>query len=317
MVGYIPNWVHATPTQGQLSRYTHVIIGFATSTHWIPETKSTPGHSGCESDCKVVAADYLGFHGSALKNSVDFIKGSYNPPKVLLSFGGSSQGEWYPTPNGNCWEDCMYKSDYLATQLAALVADNGLDGIDIDYEYYLNTTNTETSTFLTSLTKSLRAKMESGKIITHSPRQVSVAKNGGYADGGQYYQVLDTIAGDIDHLLIQFYNANPFPLTPQGLSDTQKILRELAEGPFAAYGGYEKLVVGMLVATGNSGFASASVVYDVCNEIKAAVPTFGGLAFWDVMNCSNASASFCTNSGWNDPTSKYPPMVANLCLRTI
>jgi hypothetical protein len=107
-------------------------------------------------------------------------------------------------------------------------------------------------------------------------------------------------------------------------------------GAFAEHGGYAKLVFGMLVGSTpdekEGYFGSGELAWDACLGIKHLAPDFGGLAFWDVLDCPlsqnrNCTATGtanaeclqgCTSSGWNEPDVKlnrWPSQVRNACLR--
>ena len=310
MAGYIPNWLANPPSAEQLQRYSHVIISFASSTSWVPDKSPAGGSHKCSETCKLADSSGLGFNGEDLGKTVKTIKAGATPPKVLLSFGGSGQGEWLEGAT-TCWEFCWDKIVPLAKGLADMVEKTGLDGIDIDYEYFLNSTNFESSDFLIGLTKRLRELLPT-KLITHSPRQQSVDPVGNphYQDGGGYFNVTKWIAGDIDHLFIQFYNGYPAPVpqtdasNPDGIRKTADILSGLANGPFKEHGMFSKLVVGMLVGTGFSGFAKAPQVFDSCMNLSALAPDFGGLALWDSLECEAAKNTNCTST--QDPAHPRP-----------
>jgi chitinase len=202
VVDNIPNWQKAVPTTAQLSLYTHAIISFAASTDWVQDASHPAGgYNKCRDTCDITASGFDNGNFGNLRESVQHIKSA--GVKALLSFGGAGEGE-YMAGATTCWEQCKTQVPKMVSMLTHLARDNELDGIDIDYEYWLNSTDTSTSDLLVNLTQGLRRALPPGALITHSPRQAPMDES--YEDGGQYTNVLREIAADIDFLNIQMYN---------------------------------------------------------------------------------------------------------------
>ena len=74
-------------------------------------------------------------------------------------------GSWSGDVNDR-WEHCFGRVDTIVAQLNDIVATQGFDGIDMDYQYFLTTTS---EAFLTDLTIKLKAALGSDNIVSHAP----------------------------------------------------------------------------------------------------------------------------------------------------
>lgn len=110
----------------------------------------------------------------------------------------TSLGSWNGCNNPACWDNCMSNPTRLATQLVNVLNANGLDGIDIDYEWCLDTP--QRLAFLPALTSSIRSQLPPGKLLTHVPMDYDLQATRPY-----YGLLRNGMARDVRHF--------PCPLT--------------------------------------------------------------------------------------------------------
>jgi chitinase len=133
---------------------------------------------------------------------------------VLISLGGDSTT--FPTGS---WQQYATGVSDLVNQVAAFVRDNGLNGVDIDYEDGDNGFTGPNAVgvydgvqFLIDLTNGLAGALPPGQnIITHAPQPPYLDPNGGYNPPGgtaPYAQIWQAAGNNITWLNCQFYN-NP------------------------------------------------------------------------------------------------------------
>ena len=58
---------------------------------------------------------------------------SSNGKELGAGMGGSWAGD-----NNDCWDYCFGKEQSVVTQLDTIVRDQNFDGVDVDYEYFVN-----------------------------------------------------------------------------------------------------------------------------------------------------------------------------------
>ena len=112
-------------------------------------------------------------------------------------------------PNG-CWEPCFGQEAEVATQLTSIVQSQGLDGVDIDYEYYHN--QQVQQDFLRGITSELRTKLdtlaESLRLqdsLPHDMELTHAPMDSDMVPGNTYYEVLKEKRAELNFLMPQFY----------------------------------------------------------------------------------------------------------------
>ena len=94
--------------------------------------------------------------------------------KYIISMGGSWSGS-----NNDCWDYCFGREAQVVNRLTTIVDEMGLDGVDIDYEYFYEdnqngsgfTKGAEAQKFLKEITTGLRESMAVGSELTHAPME--------------------------------------------------------------------------------------------------------------------------------------------------
>ncbi|EOD11629.1 hypothetical protein EMIHUDRAFT_214491 [Emiliania huxleyi CCMP1516] len=273
LVAYVPNWKEC-PSAEQLQHYTHALVAFAvTYPAWRPAGQDT-----CETDRTCTVQGVPGCGGKSLVEMVGDLQSV--GVKVILSFGGASMGgvwEAKGDPGSNsCWEHCLDKVDALVSQLAAIVLASGADGIDVDYEYYLD--EAKYREFLAALTSGLRTALPSPFLLTHAPMDPDLCTTSIHPGCREEY--LNILAGQsemIDFIMPQYYNGWQRPST-----NFTGALQHFSALASTAFGGdASKVVFGFCVSdcTGfNTGGADALRVVQL---LDAAVPANGGSFFWE------------------------------------
>ena len=148
---------------------------------------------------------------------------------MLLTHGHRDRSSCTGDQN-NCWDYCFGREEQIATSLVAIVQNQQLDGIDIDYEYCFDAesggaqagqcpqrtvgyySDVKAQTFLSTLTSKLRVKLDAlnrGRlIVTHAPMDVDLIPT-----TSKYFQILKARRDDLDFLMPQFYNGVARPVT--------------------------------------------------------------------------------------------------------
>jgi len=191
--------------------------------------------------------------------------------KVLGSVGGWSMNNW--------WKDCTV--DSLVSQLSNAVTSVGLDGIDIDYEV-----DPPNASYVVNLTNSLRAKLGTGKLLTHVPENNQMVKN------GTYWNIIAQVKNEIDFIMVQYYNDNPNPLTdPNGaISHYETIVTDLFGGDAT------KVVFGFCITECKGYNMDGQQAANITKSLLAKYPTtFGGIMDW-------AENSGDINGAWSAPS---------------
>ena len=226
LVAYIKNW-SVCPTAQQMAQYSHAVVAFAVNYQWTP--------SGVICDASCTLGPVPGCVGKSLSELVGGLHAA--GVDVTVSVGGALMGGlWNGCPSAACWEDCFDKVPYLASQLTSLVADNVLDGIDIDYEYC--TSSPDQTAFLTALTNELRTQLDAAfphdrKTISHVPMESEIEA------GDPYFEVLENTKSAVDYVMVQYYNGFRYPFTPAGLQAVKSHYGDLVN----LYGGDASRVV--------------------------------------------------------------------------
>ena len=164
MVAYMGNW-QACPSTQQAAAYSHIVIAFAVSYVW------NPGKNICSTTCEIATPPVCNnaANPGLIKEWQDAGK------KVLLSFGGAGMGgSW--DGNNDCWEYCFGRETQVINRITDIVNEMGLDGVDLDYEYYYedgqNGSNfskgAQAQKFIKDVTVGLRNSLDAGSIIAHA-----------------------------------------------------------------------------------------------------------------------------------------------------
>ena len=285
MIAYLGNW-DGCPSDAQLDQYTHIVIGFAV-------TYTLDGNSNqvCDQNCKILQPYTCGS-----EYDVELIQEwRTQGKKVILSFGGAGMGgSWLANGNG-CWEHCFGKEDNVVERLTQLVNDMGLDGVDIDYEYFYQDNQNdsgfakgiEAQTFLREVTVGLRASLPTGSEITHAPMETDLVAR------TAYYDLLAeaAVSESLDFLMPQYYNGH---ITPYDDFDEALIHYN---GLLDIFGGdATKIVFGFCMNNCNEGFnLDKDKSKAVMNWLSIEHPCNGGAFFWLVRDDIDALWSSTVN----------------------
>lgn len=129
--------------------------------------------------------------------------------KVILSFGGAGMGGSWAGDVNDCWEDCFGLEDQVVDRLVAIVNELDLDGVDLDYEYFVEdnqngsgfTKGAQALEFLSKVTLGLRNKLSVGSIVTHAPMDADLL------EGSAYFNLLKEISHTLDFLMRRLRSA--------------------------------------------------------------------------------------------------------------
>lgn len=266
VIAYIANW-QACPTPEQMAQWSHVIVAFAVTYTW------TPNGNVCDEACTIGAVP--GCNGKSLAELTADLHAA--GVKVLLSFGGAGMGGLWEGNCGQmtkCWDKCLSSVDSLVSTLTGLVADNDLDGIDIDYEYCLH--DAAHTDFVAGLTTGLRAALDAlpggPKLVTHAPMDHTLDQ------GDPYFAIVDQHADAIDFLMPQYYNGGMSAFDANGLAAIETHYRALVDGPFG--GDASRVVFGHCIEPGCAPVATQPAAVEVAQEVAGWYPNDGGVFFW-------------------------------------
>jgi chitinase len=266
VIAYVANW-QACPTPEQMAQWSHVILAFAVTYTW------TPNGNVCDEACTIGAVP--GCNGKSLAELTADLHAA--GVKVLLSFGGAGMGGLWEGTCGQmtkCWDSCLNKVDSLVDTLTAMVADNDLDGVDIDYEYCLH--DAAHTDFVAGLTTGLRAALDElpgeRKLVTHAPMDHTLDQ------GDPYFALVEQHAGAIDFLMPQYYNGGMSAFDANGLAAIETHYRALVDGPFG--GDASRVVFGHCIEPGCAPVATQPAALEVAQEVASWYPNDGGVFFW-------------------------------------
>jgi len=276
LIAYVGNWQEC-PTQEQTEHYTHIMIAFAVSYLW------NANGNICDTSCTISMPPVC----NNSKNPDLIQQWQSQGKKVLLSFGGAGMGgSWLPAPNG-CWEHCFGEETKVVSQLTSIVNEMGLDGVDIDYEYYYDDgqkgssfdKGSEARYFLKQVTVGLRESLKPDAIIIHVPMDSDMVPSSGYL------QLLaePDMRSAIDFLLPQYYNGivkavdagleGVYPGTVSAL-EHYNVLADTIFG-----GDVTKIVFGFCIE-GCSGQATGVQAANIMSDLAFHHPCNGGAFFW-------------------------------------
>ena len=293
MVAFIGNW-QACPTDEQIAQYTTIVVSFAVAYTWSGGPVCTPT---CDIPDPVIC-------GNAPQPEL-VAKWQAAGKKVLLSFGGALMGgSWLPAGNG-CWENCFGREGKVVEQLTNHVVNLGLDGVDLDYEYYYEdnqkgsgfTKGLEAQIFIRDVTRGLRASLPSGSTITHAPMDADVIP------GTAYYALMQEFAfTDIDYLLPQHYNgitkAHVDGLTGtgagsmSGLTHYSTLVEEIYDGDAT------RVLYGFCISdcSGTGSNVNKGQAKTIMEDLSTYFPCNGGAFFWVSAHDTGASWSTHVNT---------------------
>jgi chitinase len=190
--------------------------------------------------------------------------------KVILSFGGAGMGGSWPGDNNDCWEHCFGKEDHVLSQLATIVATQGFDGVDIDYEYHYS--RQDQQDFLRTVTSGLRNTLPAGKLVTHAPMEPDMKM------GTAYYNVLKDVHADLDFIMPQYYNGLMFPVNGLASSGALAHYTNLVDDMFL--GDATKVVFGFCSQDCPGFNINGQQAATVMTDLNAAYSCNGGAFFW-------------------------------------
>jgi chitinase len=200
---------------------------------------------------------------------------------VLVSFGGDSG-----TFPSSAWQSCAQNVDTVVNNIVAFVNDNGLNGVDIDYEDDNGFTGGPDGQpvydgvqFLIALTQGLAQQLPRGQnIITHAP-QTPYWYPGTYQ--AAYQQIWQQVGAQITWFNNQFYDNPDNDATPQLKVQTYHDIVNIPGGPPP-----QKLLVGAILPNGgqigtNGIISLDDMVQNVIRPLKNTYgPAFGGAMGW-------------------------------------
>jgi len=275
LVAFVENW-KACPSLQQIKGYTKVAVSFAVTYTW------APSKNVCDQSCRISTPVPV-CSNSPQAGLVQSWQAEGT--KVLLSFGGAGMGGSWDGLN-DCWEYCFGKADSVADQLKAIVDDQGFDGVDIDYEYF----HTEASgKFLADLTSALRQKLGQGKIISHAPM------DGDISMGKPYFNVLKSVASQLDYVMPQYYNG---PFRPaNNLSPALAHMGDLVDNMFD--GDQSKVLFGFCIAdcSGTGSNVNSAQAASIMQQVSVRFPNNGGAFLWAASDDQNWSPAVATALG--------------------
>jgi len=260
MVAFIENWLEC-PTLEQIQGYTHVVISFAVSYSW------APGKNECDEQCRIgapvpICGDWPG-NPQKVKEWQDA------GVKVILSFGGAGQGGSWAGDKNDCWEDCFrVGASDVASQLATIVADQGFDGVDIDYEYFV--TQDVAAPFLSKLTTDLQELMPAHKTVSHAPMDRDIDA------GDVYYEMLKSISSSVDYVLPQYYNG--FISVKNDPEPAYTHFSDLVHDMFGDDA--SKVVFGFCTGWNNQFCTNGTEAAEIMRTVTERFPKNGGAFFW-------------------------------------
>jgi chitinase len=267
LIAYVGNW-QSCPTDEQMAQYTHIVIAFAVSYSW------SPGKNICSETCEIDTPPVC--ENSARPDLIQKWKDAGK--KIILSFGGAGMGGSWAGDNNDCWDYCFGRETQVVNRLTTIVNEMGLDGVDIDYEYFYEdnqngsgfTKGAQAQTFLRDVTVGLRNSMPAGSELTHAPMEPDMEP------GTAYFNVLKEVASSLDFLMPQYYNGYVHSLSnfPGALSHFTTIANEMFNGDAS------KIVYGFCINDCGSfnldGYQSAEVM----EQLSETYPCNGGAFFW-------------------------------------
>jgi len=268
LIAYLGNW-QSCPTLEQTSHYTHIVVAFAVTYTW------NPSKNQCSSSCTIGSPVPI-CQNQVKQDLVDAWREAGK--KVILSFGGAGMGGSWQGDVNDCWEYCYGKEQSVISQLDNIVRTQRFDGVDIDYEYFYETS--EAQNFLKTVTTGLRSTLPEGSIVTHAPMDPDLLPQ------TEYYHVLKEVATSLDFIMPQYYNGYTRPAldgidgTGSGSISALSHYQNLVDDMFG--GDYTKVIFGFCISdcSGTGSNANAMQASDVMKSLRNYYPCNGGAFFW-------------------------------------
>jgi len=293
MIAFIGNW-QPCPTNEQIAQYSHIVISFAVSYTW-------SGGPVCSPTCEI--AEPLICNNAPQPALLSQWKAAGK--KVILSFGGANMGGSWLAPGNGCWEYCYGRESQVVQQLTSHVTNLGLDGVDIDYEYFYENNQrgsgfakgTEAQNFIRGITQGLRASLPAASVITHAPMDADVVP------GTAYYALMQELApSDIDYLLPQYYNGitkahlDGFTGTGQGSVSAFNHYSNLVNTIYS--GDATRVVFGFCIAdcAGQNSNVDSNQAKRIMIDLSVYFPCNGGAFFWEASDDFGGSWSSDVNT---------------------
>eukprot|EP01060_Flectonema_neradi_P019815 TRINITY_DN272_c0_g1_i7.p1 TRINITY_DN272_c0_g1~~TRINITY_DN272_c0_g1_i7.p1 ORF type:complete len:792 (+),score=221.09 TRINITY_DN272_c0_g1_i7:45-2420(+) len=305
MIAYVGNW-QPCPTSEQTASYTELLIAFAVTYQW------SPGKNICNTQCVIGSPVPI---CNNQPNAALVSKWQSEGKKVILSFGGAGMGGSWASSNDDCWEHCFGKEDFVVDQLVNIVSVQGFDGVDIDYEYYYEngqkgssfSKGAEAQKFLREVTQKLRSRLPSNKIVSHAPMDSDMVKGTGY------YNVIKSVAGDLDFLMPQYYNGVVRPASAFTANDQTALTHftDLVDDVFS--GDATKVTFGFCISDCPGYNTQSSTAVQVVQRMKTHFPCNGGVFFWVATHDTQGqwsrtvAAELGSNCGNTTPKPPTPP----------
>merc|ERR1711907_903392 len=288
LIAYLGNW-HGCPTDEQMAQYTHVVIAFAVSYTW------SPGKNVCSETCEIATPAVCG--NSARPDLIQ--KWNDAGKKIILSFGGAGMGGSWAGDANDCWDYCFGRETQVVDRLTEIVNDMGLDGVDIDYEYFYENNQSgsgfskgaEAQKFLKEATVGLRNANPVGFELTHAPMEPDIEP------GSAYFELLKEISGTLDFLMPQYYNGYVYAYSnfPSALNHYNTLTNILFGGDAS------KIVFGFCIGDCGNFNLDGYQASEVMEKLTEEYPCNGGAFFW-VVNDD-------TNGQWSKPLKEQ--LIAN------
>jgi len=268
MVAYVENW-KACPTDAQLAQYTHVIYAFTVTYTW------TPAENLCDSQCVLRTPDACG--GESIQQFL--ARAHSHGVKVLLSLGGAGMGGLWDLSKNRCWDPCWDKPVDLAQQTVDQVLTYGFDGVDVDYEYLLETD--QQRQFLVDLTLTLRQLLPEGAELSHAPMDYTLNK------GTAYYELLRQMGPALDFLMPQYYNGHLNVVTSD--TDLTASMTHFGDLVEAMGGDASRVVYGFCLHDCGAWNAAKERAGEVAATLGDSFPNHGGVFYWAASGDSNGA----------------------------
>jgi len=277
LVAYLGNW-QTCPTASQVEKYTHIVIAFATSYTW------NPSKNICSSTCQIDTPPIC----NNSPNQSLVTQWQQAGKKVLLGYGGAGMGGSWSSDVNDCWEYCFGHEQQVVNRLVEITEDLGLDGVDIDYEYFYEdnqnfsgfSKGAEAQKFLVELTEGLRNSLPTGSILTHAPMDSDVV------EGTAYFNLLQDVSSHIDFLMPQYYNGVTRPIADGlegsnvGAMSALDHYTTLVDDMFD--GDPTKVVFGFCISdcSGTASNADGNQAAQLMDDLRSYYSCNGGAFFW-------------------------------------
>jgi len=267
LIAYLGNW-QSCPTAAQVAEYTHIVIAFAVSYTW------SPWKNQCSQTCEIAEPPIC----NNAPNPTLVSQWQAAGKKVILSFGGAGMGGSWAGDVNDCWEYCYGRETQVVDRLVEIVNDMGLDGVDLDFEYFLTPTSVF---FLNQVTIGLRNNLPTGSEITHAPMDPDIMPGQPYYD-----DVLLATGHLLDFLMPQYYNGYTRPAidgvggTGVGSVSALSHYTTIVNGIFG--GDATRMVFGFCISdcSSTNSNANGQQASQVMTDLANTYPCNGGAFFW-------------------------------------